>query len=400
VCLSVMTALSVARQPILDHDQSAQGYELVYAHRDTSDTSLDGLLANAQRAFDAICEVDLEQLVGDHQAWINVTPELLELDLVDILPPERVVLELNTTAFADGTQLPRLAELREAGYSLALNQFRYRPQVMPLLEVVDTVKLDFAGLGSHELAHQQFLLTPYGHRIVAEGVATYGEFELGTAAAANLFQGYFFTRPRLLGGRVVRPSHLALMQLAGALQDPGIELAELDRLISGDVTLSYRLLKHINSAYFNLRGQISSIQHAIALLGVEALRRWATMTLLTKFGDKPRELFVTALIRAHFCEQAGSADDGLPAELFTLGLFSVLDALNDTSMYTAVKDLPLTQEMQDALVHRTGAGRLLDCVTAIESGEFELAEEIESDTSGAYIDSIAWSNETAKQLVG
>jgi EAL and modified HD-GYP domain-containing signal transduction protein len=394
-----MTVLSLARQPILDHDQSAQGYELIYAHRDASDTSLDGLLASAQLAFDAICEVDLNQLVGERQAWINVTPELLELDLVDILPPERVVLELNTSAFADGTQIPRLVELREAGYSLALNQFCYTPQVKPLLEVVDTVKLDIGGLGSHKLAHQQFLLAPYGHRIVAEGVASYDDFELANAAAVDLFQGYFFCHPRLLGGRIVQPSRLALMQLASALQDPAIELGELDRLISGDVALSYRLLKHINSAYFNLRGQISSIQHAIALLGIEPLRRWATMTILTEFGDKPRELFVTALIRAHVCEQAGDADDGPPAELFTLGLFSVLDALNDTTMYTAVKDLPLTQEMHDALVHRTGAGRLLDCVTAIESGEFEQAEEIESDSSGAYIDSIAWSNETAKQLV-
>jgi len=400
VCRSVMTALSLARQPILDHDHSAQGYELIYAHRDTSDTSLDGLLANAQRAFEAICEVDLKQLVGDRQAWINVTPELLELNLIPILPPERVVLELNTTAFADGTQLSRLAELREAGYSLALNQFRFRPQVTPLLELVDTVKLDFGALGSRELAHQQFLLTPYGHRIVAEGVASYDDVKLASAAAVDLFQGYFFTRPQLLGGRIVRPSRLALMQLAGALQDPGIELAELDRLISADVELSFRLLKHINSAYFILRGQVSSIQHAIALLGIDQLRRWATMTILTEFGDKPRELFVTALIRAHFCEHAGNAHDGPPAELFTLGLFSVLDALNDTTMYSAVKDLPLTQEMHDALVHRTGAGRLLSCVTAIETGEFEQAEAIESDAFRAYIDSIAWSNETAKQLVG
>jgi c-di-GMP phosphodiesterase len=395
-----MNALSLARQPILDHDQTVQGYELIYAHRDASDASEDGLLASARLAFDAISEVDLEPLVGDRQAWINVTPELLDLDLVRILPPERVVLELNTSAFSDLTQLPRLVELRGAGYSLALNQFRYTPKLAPLLEVVDTVKLDFGGLGSHELAHQQFLLAAYGHRVVAEGLETYDDFELANAAAVDLYQGYFFCRPRLLGGRTVQPSRLALMQLASALQDPAIELAELDRLISGDVALSYRLLTHINSAYFNLRGQIGSIQHAIALLGIEPLRRWATMTIFTELGDKPRELFVTALIRAHFCEQAGDEEDGQPAELFTLGLFSVLDALNDTSMYTAVKDLPLTQTMHDALVHRTGAGRLLDCITAIESGAFEAAEAIASNASWAYVDSVAWSNETAKQLVG
>jgi c-di-GMP phosphodiesterase len=223
---------------------------------------------------------------------------------------------------------------------------------------------------------------------------------LASAAAVDLFQGYFFCRPRLLGGRSVRPSRMALMQLASALQDPAIELAELDRLISGDVALSYRLLKYINSAYFSLRGQISSIQHAISMLGIEPLRRWATVTIFTEFGGKPRELFVTALIRAHFCEHAGNAEDGTPAELFTLGLFSVLDALNDTSMYTAVKDLPLTERMHDALLHRSGPGRLLDCVVAVEHAEFEQAEAIVENASSVYIDAIARSTETAKQLVG
>jgi EAL and modified HD-GYP domain-containing signal transduction protein len=124
------------------------------------------------------------------------------------------------------------------------------------------------------------------------------------------------------------------------------------------------------------------------------------VTIFTEFGGKPRELFVTALVRAHFCEQAGHPDDGAPGELFTLGLFSVLDALNDTSMFTAIKDLPLTPRMHDALLHRTGAGRLLDCVTAIEHGQFGQAEAITVDASSVYIDSIVRSTETAVQLVG
>jgi EAL and modified HD-GYP domain-containing signal transduction protein len=190
------------------------------------------------------------------------------------------------------------------------------------------------------------------------------------------------------------------MRLATALQDPAIQLTDLERLISGDVALSYRLLTFINSAYFSLRGQISSIQHAVALLGIEPLRRWATVAIFSELGDKPRELFVTALIRAHFCEHAGHSLDGPPAELFTLGLFSVLDALNDTSMYTAVKDLPLTQSMRDALIHHSGAGRLLDCLSAIETGEFEAAQAIVDDASALYLDSITWSNESAKQLIG
>jgi EAL and modified HD-GYP domain-containing signal transduction protein len=190
------------------------------------------------------------------------------------------------------------------------------------------------------------------------------------------------------------------MRLASTLQDPTIELAELEPLISGDVALSYRLLKYINSAYFGLRGQISSIKQAIALLGIEPLRRWATLTIFAELGDKPRELFVTALIRARFCQHAGTTQDGPPAELFTLGLFSVLDALTDTSMYTALENLPLTPSMRGALIDHTGAGRLLDCVTAIEHGNFEHASQILSDSSEHYLESVAWSNDVAKQMIG
>ena len=107
-------------------------------------------------------------------------------------------------------------------------------------------------------------------------------------------------------------------------------------MISNDVALSYRLLKYINSAYFGLRSEVTSIKQALALLGLEPLRRWATLTIFAEVGDKPRELFVTALIRARFCECAGSHADGSPPELFTLGLFSVLDALTGTPMRMAL----------------------------------------------------------------
>ena len=138
----------------------------------------------------------------------------------------------------------------------------------------------------------------------------------------------------------------------------------------------------------------------MALLGIEPLRRWATLSIFAELSDKPRELFVTALIRAHFCQLAGQPQDGPPAELFTLGLFSVLDALNDTPMYTALQNLPLTPSLRDALIDHSGPGRLLECVTAIENGDFEHANEMVEDSSEYYLDSVAWSNDATKQLIG
>jgi c-di-GMP phosphodiesterase len=396
-----MTNIFLSRQPILDREQSVEGYEILYPRADVAQPQAGSqALAIARIALNALTDIGLEQLVGSVRAWIKVTPEFLSLDLVRNLPPDRVVLELQRAAFVDQSMLDLILELRTAGYTLALDQFRYTPGLEPLLKMVDIVKLDMAALGPEELARQTFKLRSHGLTLVAERIETYDDFQLAKAAGADLFEGYFFCQPHLIAGRAIPPSRMALMRLASALQDPTIALAELLPLISGDVALSYRLLKYINSAYFGLRGQVGSIKQAIALLGIDPMRRWATLTIFADLGDKPRELFVTALVRAHFCQHAGEAQDGPPAELFTLGLFSVLDALTDTSMHTALQNLPLTASMRDALVERTGAGRLLECVTAIERGNFKQASQILDDSSRHYLESVAWSDDVAKQMIG
>ncbi len=396
-----MTDIFLARQPILDQDQSVAGYELLYPRVDT-DATPEGSDARegARLALNALSEIGLEHLVGQSRAWINVTPEFLSLDLARSFPPEQVVLELRAATFADQPMLDGLRELRDAGYMLALDQFVYAPELEPLLKTVDIVKLDMRELGALELARHAFELRPYGVTLVAKKIETIEDYQRAMAAGADLFQGYFFCRPHLLSGRAIAPSRLALLQLAAALQDPKIQLVDLERLISADVALSYRLLKYINSAYFNLRGRISSIKQAVALLGIEPLRRWSTLNVFAEIGDKPRELFVTALIRARFCQQAGSPRYGAAAELFTLGLFSVLDALTDTSMFVALRDVPLTPLMRDALTDHAGAGLLLDCVNAIESCEFDRANELLPSAFQHYVEAVSWSNDEGCKLIG
>jgi EAL and modified HD-GYP domain-containing signal transduction protein len=237
-----MTNIFLARQPILNHDQSVEGYQLLYPRGDVEQALVDDqALATARVALNALTEIGLEHLVGQTRAWINVTPEFLSLDLARTLPPDRVVLELHGAPLVDQSMLDLILELRTAGYVLALDQFRYTPGLEPLLGMVDFVKLDMLALGARELAHQAFKLTPYGLTLVAEKIETYDDFQLAAAAGADLFQGYFFCRPHLIGGRRIPPSRLALMRLASTLQDPTIELAELEPLISGDGALSYRL---------------------------------------------------------------------------------------------------------------------------------------------------------------
>jgi EAL and modified HD-GYP domain-containing signal transduction protein len=389
-----MTNVRIARQPILNDDQIVEGYELLYPTGEVDET-----LAAARITIEALSEIGLERLVGTSRAWINITPEFLAGDMVLNLPPDRVVLELGPEMGQDQATLERLADLRAAGYTLAADRFRLSPGSQPLLGLVDFVKMDMRELGAREVARHAFELRALDVTLVASKVETGGEFELAQAAGAKLFQGFFFCRPHMLAGRRITPSRVAMLRLSSALQDPNVQLSDLERVISNDVALSYRLLKYINSAYFSLRKEITSIQHALALLGLEQLRRWATLSIFAEVGEQPRELLVTALIRARFCEAAGSSEDGTPAELFTLGLFSVLDALTATPMYTAIADLPLAPGLHDALINHSGPGRLLDSVIATEAGEFDRANDITPDSSKWYVDAVAWSNETGASML-
>ena len=369
-----MTDIFLARQPLLDRDQSVQGYELLYTRRvDEPRLACDNALTSARIVLNAFSEIGLEHVVGHSRAWIKVTPEFLSLDLVPNLPPDRVVLELSGKQFRDGSMLDTVRKLHADGYQLALDDFEITPEFDALLRIVDIVKLDMRELGGRELARRAFKLKPYELTLVAKKIDTPADFKLAISAGAHLFQGYFFCRPHLVGARTISPSQISLMQLANVLQDPAIELHDLETLISQDVALSYRLLKYINSAYFGLRGGVGSIRQAVALLGNHQLRSWSTLTVFAEVGDKPRELFLTALVRARFCQEAGRDLDVPQAELFTLGLFSVLDALTDAPMVVALQSLPLTPAMRDALFHHVGAGRLLDSVIAIEVGDFDRA---------------------------
>ena len=376
------------------------GYELLYRAGDEDQASIsDGEMATARVALNALTEIGLDRVVGQHAAWINVTREFLLQGLARSLPPKRVVLELLQHQLVDEQLLKLITELRQSGYVLALDHFSYSPEVEPLLALVEIVKLDLIALGPDGLAREADRLKPFGLTLLAERVATPEEFQLGLEAGCDLFQGYFFCRPELLRDRAISPSGLALLRLAGALQDPNLQLSELEQLISSDVALSYRLLRYINSAYFGLRNQVASIMHAIALLGIENVKRWSTLTTFTAIADKPPELYLTALIRARFCQLAGQEQDGPPAERFTLGLFSVLDALTDTSMEIVVTMLPLPQRTCDALVNRDGAGRLLDCLEAIENGHFNRAARQLDHPARDYVTALAWANDTANEFL-
>ena len=393
----------VARQPIFNPKLEVVGYELLFRGEGYANDA--AMIANPESAtatvvLNALTELDLERLVGSRTAWVNISREFVMGGLAHALPSGLVGLEIPETEQFDEDMLGALRDLKHEGYKLALDDFRYRPGSEALLDLFDIVKLNINELGRDRLSELVKRLEPYEGKLVAEKLSTQADHEFSVEAGCDLFQGYFFCRPAVACTRGISANRLALLQVAAALNDPAVELEQVEQLIAHDVALSFRLLRYVNSAFFGLRGDVRSIGQALALLGLENVKRWATLSVLAGIDDKPTELTVTALIRARFCELAGEPlGIASPAELFTLGLFSVLDAMMDAPMVDVIGSLPLAAEMRDALVSRKGKrGLLLQCVTGLETGEVSDLPSVVEGAGELYLESMMWANSAAESL--
>ena len=393
-----MSEVFVARQPIFDRQLVVVGYELLFRDGDTTTANVsDPEGATASVVLNSFTELGLDRVVGTRQAWINVSRDFVLGGFATSVPPERVLLEVLEDQVIDETLVEAIQGLKAQGHQLALDDFRFSRAAEPLLSLVDVVKLDLLDLGRDKLVKEVARLRPYGVMLLAEKLEQREDFAFCMEAGCDLFQGYFFCRPQLVHGRRVDANRMSLLQLLAALNDSAIELDDLERRLTVDVALSYRLLRYINSAFFGLRQEVRSVGQALALLGTTRLKHWATLSVFASVEGKPAELTVTALVRARFCELA--ADDADPAEMFTLGLFSVIDALMDLTMEEALANVPFPGDIRDALVSRTGTGgRLLDCVSALEAGEFNGAVTLVPGAGERYLEAITWADEAAAEL--
>ena len=396
-----MPEVFVARQPIFDRDLHVAGYELLFRGGNaTTALVADSEGATASVVLNSFTEIGLERIVGSKAAWVNVSREFVLGGLAAAMPPAVVGLEILEDELLDERFVHALIDLKRQGYRLALDDFQYTVSAERVLTLVDVVKLDLLALGRDRMAREVARLKPYGATLLAEKVESHEDHAFCAELGCHLFQGFFFCRPELLHNRGIFANRASLLQVLAALQDPAVQLGELERMIGRDVGLSFRLLRYINSAFFGLRFEISSIRQALALLGVQNLRRWATLTVLASVDGKPPELTVTALARAHFCERAGERLPGpRPGELFTLGLFSVIDARMDAPIEDVVALIPFPADMRGALVQRKGEkGALLECVTALEAGDFERARKLVRGAGELYVEALMWADEAARPL--
>ena len=240
-------------------------------------------------------------------------------------------------------------------------------------------------------------------QLLAEKVETQEEFEHFRQLGFDYFQGYFFAKPKVISSNKLPDNHLALLNLMSRLQDPEIEIEEIELLVSQNISLSYKLLRYINSALYSLPKKINSIRQVVIYFGMQRLKNWASLMALTGIDDKPSELLQTGLVRAKMCELLAVERrlDGSDS-YFMLGLFSILDALMDSTMEDILGKLPIAKELADALLHREGElGAVLSCCLACAQGnwpEMNLVGITGEAINKIYVEAILWSRQALAGL--
>jgi EAL and modified HD-GYP domain-containing signal transduction protein len=394
----------IGRQPIFDAGQNVIGYELLYRQQDQIQAMfVDGDQATSQVFINTFFEADLNKIVGNRQAFVNVTRNFLINR--ELLPPptSQLVLEILENIEIDETVVAAVRELKQLGYLIALDDFIYHPELQALVNVANIVKLDVQALDDAALAKHISILHRHPIKLLAEKIETPEMFDRCKQLNFDYYQGYFLCKPRILTGRRLPGNRVNIMRMMAELQNPEINVKGLEQLISQDPTMSFKLMRYINSANFALKNKVDSIHHAIVYLGEKEIRRWATLISLAGIDDKPTELITTALIRGKMCEQLAVTCGSLNQDsAFLIGLFSTLDAMMDQPLADLLNCLPLSPEIAAALLdHKGPYAPVLNSVIAYERAEWDRLECPNTSMDAfaeTYLRSLEWADTIMKEI--
>lgn len=289
----------LGRQPILNRKKKTVAYELLFRSENSLDVA-DDMASTAAVIVNMLSQFGLEHAIGKHMAFINVSASLLMSETIELLPPDRVVLEILEDVAIANIIIERCKSLKEMGFNLALDDFIYRSEYAPLLPLLDYIKIDLTITPLEEIAP---ILTKLKQRtkaaFVAEKVESEAQFNVCEELGFYLFQGFFFAKPTVLQGKKPQPHQMSLMRVMGMLLGD-VDIIELETIFKDNPALSIGLLKLVNSVGVNGgRQPINSLRQAIVVLGQKQLLRWAQLLLYASPDGSVGAHFYSKWLTAH-----------------------------------------------------------------------------------------------------
>ena len=391
----------VARQTILTANEKVFGYELLFREGIEDFSRGSDPDAASRSTLNTSMLLGLDVLCDGHHTFVNCTREILLKDYVSLLPSEQTVVEVLETVPADDLVVAACRHLKEAGYTIALDDFAVNDPREVLTDLADIIKVDLRATSVANAAAMVKRYGPWRCRMLMEKVETRAEFIAAEKAGFLYFQGYFFRRPEVLTSHEIPANQLNYLRMT-AVSQRELDVRVIENLVKSEAALWYRLLRYLNSAPFGLSAEIRSVQHALAILGEREVRRWIRLVATLGAGQgKTTDLVLAALVRARFCELLSPKIAHGDSDLFLMGLLSLMDTVLEVPMHQVLDNVPIDQESKVALLG--GAGRLrpfYQLILAQEAGEWKTVSELtrqlhlnESDVATIYWQAMQWARE-------
>lgn len=387
----------IARQPIFDKNMKIYGYELLYMQSgDNFFPGIDDDQATAELIYNAFLVMGLQDLTDGANAFINFSKELIDSDIPFLLPKQNIVVEVLEREKVTAGTVDACKRIKAMGYRLALDDFVFDQNNLPLIDMADIIKIEFPAVSSHE---QYSLIKRYGTKVkfLAEKIETREEYQQAAGMGYELFQGYFFSKPAVVRSKEVVMLNANLFSILEELSSPEPSYAVIADIFERDLGLSYKLLKLANSVYIGARNKIKSIPHALSYIGINEMYQWISLMMLKDMRNvENSELVKQSLIRGKLMELLASELDLKEeiSEFYFTGIFSSIDVLLNSPMEQVLKGLPLSINVKNALLGIDNEQRkLLNFVMNWEKAHWEKAADQYPMTNKfmeLYLEALKW----------
>ncbi|MCW8407746.1 HDOD domain-containing protein [Legionella sp. PATHC035] len=395
----------LARQSIYDRDRLVRAYELLYreghstmAHVDNLDLSA-GDAATSSVITQLFTNLNMDDVIDNKLAFINFTYNHLVNQVPKLLPKNRIIIEVIESIQIDDQLIRSLIDLSKEGYQIALDDFVYTEEIVPLIQVADIIKIEVLHQNKHQIRKQLSLLQNFKGRLLAEKIENRNQFNDCMELGFDYFQGFFLSKPDPLRGQAITENRAHLIRLFGELNDPVVAIEHIENLILQIPKLSYRILRLVNSVALYNGKKIESILDAIKLLGIVCIRNWIGLLMLSSIHDVELDLLERTLIRAKMCENLANVQCKSDAHLaYTVGILSTLDAILHEPMDSLLAKIQLSTQLNNAILYLEGElGNILRIVMDYEIAHFKQLESASVDNTllmRAYLDSVKYAIKT------
>ncbi|OUR73339.1 histidine kinase [Methylophaga sp. 41_12_T18] len=395
---SISNSILLARQPIFDNELNPYAYELLFRSNFSNEsgvTEFNGDLATSQVINHTFMEFGIDRVLGNKLGFINLTRSFLTGDIPLPFDNKQLVLEILEDIIVDEEIVTAVEAFSSQGFTIALDDFIFRDDLKPLIKIADIIKIDLLALTEEELIEHVRLLKQEDVKLLAEKVETEAQFKLCQQLGFDYYQGYFFCKPTILDDKPLPDNKMAALRILNGLQDPDIMLDDVEALVSQDASLSFKLLRCLNSASFSLPKKVESIRQGVVYLGLNTIKSWATIIAFSGIETSTSELITTALVRAKMCELIAPSFNCDPATGFMAGLFSPLDAMMMKPMAELLATLPMEESIKSALQDFNGdLGTLLAFTISYEQNDLAVLPKNISiaELNNAYLEATQWAD--------